>query len=125
MEGIKYDQDKTKWELLPWDEVEEVVEVLMLGAKKYAPDNWKVVPHAKNRYFDASIRHILSAFNGEIDDSETGKQHLAHAVCCLLFWMWHNNDTQQHDELRKALGIPQNDRTLKALSKTPKEATEA
>ena len=47
--GVKYDSDKPKWNLLPWDELEDVVKVLTFGAKKYAPDNWKFVDDANNR----------------------------------------------------------------------------
>jgi len=97
LKGIKFDSDKAKWSLLPWSEVEDVVNVLTKGAKKYAPDNWKKVPNAEERYFDASLRHIMAAFDGEPNDLETGEQHLAHAVCCLLFWMWHNKKEKNND----------------------------
>ena len=88
--GVKYDQDKTRWDLMPWDALEPVAQVLTVGAKKYAPDNWKHVPGARWRYFGAAIRHIIAWWGGEKEDPETGLPHLAHAMCCLLFLVWHD-----------------------------------
>jgi hypothetical protein len=83
--GIKYDNDKPQWSLLPFKALKEVVDVLTYGAKKYAPDNWKKVPNAKQRYIDAGFRHFTAYAAGEKLDPETGKSHLAHALCCLLY----------------------------------------
>ena len=83
--GVKFDQDKPQWTLVPFKAFDEVVKVLTIGAKKYAPDNWKKVPNARRRYIDAAFRHMSSYASGEKLDRETGKNHLAHAVCCLLF----------------------------------------
>ncbi len=83
--GVKFDNDKPQWSLLPFKALTEVVEVLTYGAKKYAPDNWKKVPNAKQRYIDASFRHLTAYASGEKLDSETGKSHIAHALCCLLY----------------------------------------
>lgn len=89
--GVKKDTGKPRFSLLPLVELSEVVDVLEFGAKKYSPDNWKLVPLSEDRYFDAAIRHILAFRLGEKLDNESGKSHLAHALCCLLFWMWHSN----------------------------------
>lgn len=83
--GVKYDNDKPQWSLLPFKALREVVDVLTYGAKKYAPDNWKKVPNAKQRYIDAGFRHFTAYAGGEKLDPETGKSHLAHAMCCLLY----------------------------------------
>ena len=86
--GVKYDSDKPRWSLLPFKALQEVVEVLTFGAKKYAADNWKHVPQAQERYIDAAYRHLADWNSGEKKDPETGKSHLAHAICCLLFLLW-------------------------------------
>jgi len=83
--GVKFDQEKPQWTLVPFKAFDHVVEVLTIGAKKYAPDNWKKVPNARQRYIDAAFRHMSAYAGGEKLDAETGKNHLAHAVCCLLF----------------------------------------
>lgn len=91
--GVKHDEDKPRWVLLPWRQVEHVVKVLNYGAKKYpSADNWKRVPNAENRYFDAAVRHITAHWSGERFDAESGLPHLAHAVCCLLFLMWFDDE---------------------------------
>ena len=86
--GKKYDAGKRRWSLLPLKDVEEIVDILEFGAQKYAPDNWKSVPHAKQRYFDAMMRHLMAWWDGESKDQESGLRHLAHAGCCLMFLMW-------------------------------------
>jgi hypothetical protein len=65
-----------------------VVDVLGMGVQKYSEGNWKHVKNGEERYFDAAMRHITARERGEINDRESGLPHLAHAVCCLLFWMW-------------------------------------
>jgi len=88
LNGVKYDEGKTMWSLVPWPQFKHVADVLTFGVKKYAPDNWKIVDDAKRRYFEAAHRHIYAWLTGEIKDPESGHPHLAHAICCLLFLMW-------------------------------------
>lgn len=85
-QGMKFDQGKPRWSLLPTGVVAAVVRVLTFGAKKYAPDNWKKIEPV--RYEDAAMRHFDAWRSGEKTDPETGESHLAHAVCCLFFLMW-------------------------------------
>jgi hypothetical protein len=83
--GKKYDNEKLRWSLLPLEALQDVVNVLEFGAKKYAPDNWKYVDNAQARYWDAAMRHMIAYKIDNQTDSETGLSHLAHAICCLLF----------------------------------------
>jgi hypothetical protein len=99
-EGKKFDIGKERWSLFPKGALQQVLRVLEFGAQKYAPDNWKQVPNARQRYYDAMMRHIESWWSGEKTDPETGIHHLAHAVCCALFCVWLDSDFQEH--------IPQN-----------------
>ena len=87
-EGVKYDDSKTRWDLLPFDAVEEIVKVLMYGANKYDDHNWRKVDNAEDRYFSACIRHLTAHQAGELRDPESGLYHLAHAACCLIFMQW-------------------------------------
>lgn len=86
-EGVKYDDEKPDYTLLPWDALEEVVRCLEYGARKYARANWKKVPDAFNRYERAGFRHRIARVRGEEVDPESGCRHLAHEVCSLLFQM--------------------------------------
>lgn len=90
---IKNDSGKLQWSLMPFVELEEVVRVLMNGAKTYSPDNWKKCDDV-NRYKDALMRHVVSYITGETYDvgkGGDGLHHLAHAVCDCLFLMWFDN----------------------------------
>ena len=96
--GIKHDSDKLVWSLLPLEVLRDVVKVLMYGAKKYAPDNWKYVK-PKERYYDAGMRHLDAWQAGKNKDPETGLNPIAHAICCLIFLLWHEKEvTQQTQE---------------------------
>ena len=65
------------------------------GAAKYGADNWQHVPNARQRYFDAAMRHLLAWWDGERLDAESGLPHLAHAGCCILFLLWADKDATE------------------------------
>lgn len=92
--GAKEDGGKLQWRLFPFDALKEVGRVLMWGAyerpradgtKGYGANNWEHVPNARDRYFDALLRHAVGWYCGEERDAESGIHTLAHAGCCLLF----------------------------------------
>lgn len=83
--GVKYDKDKVEYGLLPPYALDMIAEVLTFGARKYERDNWKYVEDGHRRYFDAMMRHLWAWKRGEMNDPETGLNHLAHAGCCLMF----------------------------------------
>lgn len=86
--GRKDDSNKPRYSLLPTGTVNQVVQVMEYGAVKYETNNWQKVPDARTRYYDAAMRHIDDWWNGSTTDAESGLPHLAHAICCLLFLMW-------------------------------------
>ena len=86
--GIKHDQAKPRMSLMPEGVLEEMLAVLEYGCAKYSEDNWMAVPDAQSRYYDAAHRHIAAWWRCEEKDPESGKAHLAHAMCCLAFLMW-------------------------------------
>ena len=84
--GRKFDGGKRRYGLVPPIAFAQFVNVLTRGAEKYEPDNWRRVPNAIDRYFDAAMRHMWDGwYAGEQLDPETKKHHLAHAMCCLAF----------------------------------------
>ena len=96
-EGRKFDGGKLEYGLLPPKALEATVEILTFGAQKYARDNWKHVDDAKRRYFDALQRHVWAWKQGEQLDPESGKHHLAHAMCCLMFLYEHDTIYSKED----------------------------
>ena len=86
--GLKFDNGKPRHSLLPKGSIGSIIAVLEFGAKKYEANNWQKVDNAKERYYDAAMRHIDSWWNGEKFDQETGIHHLAHAATNLFFLKW-------------------------------------
>lgn len=81
-ESIKNDfkDDKLRWDLLPLELIEKVVEVYHFGAKKYAPNSWQNLPDVENRYYSALMRHLCAYRKGETKDEESGLHPLAHVI---------------------------------------------
>ena len=84
-EGLKYDSEKPKMNLLPPKAIVEISKVLTFGAAKYDAENWRKLDDLQNRYTAGALRHIFAHMDGEELDPETNLSHLAHAMCCLLF----------------------------------------
>lgn len=72
--------DKPMWELLPLQDIEDVVKVYTAGAKKYGPDQWQDLPDGYKRYKAALFRHLVKYEKGNWLDEETGCIHLAQVV---------------------------------------------
>ena len=85
-EFVKSDDNKSRYDLLPPEMLEETAQVLAFGAQKYSDNNW-VKGASWSRYFSAMMRHMWAWWRGEDNDPETGYSHLAHASCCLGFLM--------------------------------------
>lgn len=96
MAGLKHDVGKQRWDLLPWDAISRIVEVVTYGASKYAANNWQGVE--SDRYFAALMRHLVAWRLGEPCDRESGLSHLAHAGCNIVFLLW--KESHAHSEQR-------------------------
>jgi dATP/dGTP diphosphohydrolase, N-terminal len=99
-DGRKDDHGKLPWWLLPLPAVNEILEVLNWAAYKkkpepYGPNNWQHVKDARQRYYDAAMRHMTDWWDryqrnphADMSDHESGFHILAHAGCCVLFLLW-------------------------------------
>ncbi len=87
-EGVKYDADKTPYDLLDPVALEGLGNVLKFGAKKYASWNWaKGISYS--RLIAALLRHTFAILRGELIDPESGLPHIDHVGCCWMFLSHH------------------------------------
>jgi hypothetical protein len=82
--AVKYDGSKPPLHLIAPDFLYAVAEILDFGAKKYAPRNWEKGMDW-SRCYRAAIGHLFDWFLRKGPDPETGKSHLWHAACCIMF----------------------------------------
>ena len=82
---------KLRWDLLPLDLIEKIVEVYHFGAQKYAPNTWKQLENGEQRYKAALLRHLVEHDKGNLRDKESGLLHTQHmcwnAIAMLYFAM--------------------------------------
>lgn len=94
MEGTKFDGGKVRIELFPAEALFAISSILTFGAEKYDDRNWEK-GMKWSRVFGAAMRHAWawwagkgpttkSFLFGDLDD-ETGKSHLWHLGCCVVF----------------------------------------
>ena len=82
--------DKLRWDLLPMEEIEDIVRVYHAGAKKYGPNNWQNLDNGIERYRAAIFRHLMEYMKGERIDSDTGCFHLAQCAWNCIAMLWYD-----------------------------------
>ena len=82
-EGIKFDKEKLRYDLLPPEILEAAATILTFGA-----NNWQKLEDFNNRYYAALERHIQAWRKGEKVDKESGEPHLSHALVNVMFLLW-------------------------------------
>lgn len=85
-EFMKFDGDKTRYDLVPPSAIKAMAEVLTFGARKYKPNNWQQCEEPE-RYLAAMLRHIEAWRSGETTDPDSGMHHLAHAMTNMAFML--------------------------------------
>lgn len=74
--GMKYDQGKLDWSLLPWEVIETAVNRFTVGKEKYAAWSWTLLEHGKERYESALMRHFMEYKRGNRwDEDPRFEQH--------------------------------------------------
>jgi hypothetical protein len=76
--GGQKGRKEERYDLFPFDALDEVARVYAVGARKYADDNW-LKGYAWRLSLAALLRHVARWACGEDRDPETGCLHLAHA----------------------------------------------
>lgn len=82
--AVKHDSNKPDLSLLDRAALDELARVLQFGAGKYGKNNWRT-GFDHSRLISAAMRHIAQYNDGENNDSESGLNHLAHAMANLMF----------------------------------------
>jgi hypothetical protein len=85
-EGVKYDGQKLRYDLIPVYPMERVAEVYTYGAAKYGERNWEAGMDY-HRLYGAAQRHLKDFWNREDIDSESKCHHLSSVVFCCLALM--------------------------------------
>lgn len=88
--GLKADDGKLRYDLIPLIVEQQLAAVLTFGALKYADNTWQGVE--SERYYAALRRHLNAWGQGEPLDPETGLHHLTHALACVSFLLWQNRE---------------------------------
>jgi hypothetical protein len=86
--ATKFDQNKPPMQLIPWEAMTGIAQVLDFGRQKYAEHNWRN-GFLWGRLAGAALRHIFAWLSGEDKDPESGLSHIDHALCCLMFLSAH------------------------------------
>ena len=95
--AIKKDQDKPRVDLLDPEFLEGVADVLAFGAAKYSDHNWKL-GFKWSRLIAATGRHLLAIMRREDIDPESGKPHVYHLGCSVMFLAWHMKHRRDLDD---------------------------
>ena len=102
-EGVKHDDGKARYDLLPPDALDAITQVFTYGAAKYADRNWEG-GMAWGRLFAAMMRHCWAFWRGEDVDPESGLPHLAHAGACVLMLLAYMQRGIGHDNRKPRPG---------------------
>lgn len=96
-QALRYNQGKLKWSLVHFASLVPMIKVLMFGAKKYAPNNWRK-PLIKEEILESMQRHLAALLDGEDIDSESGESHMGHIQCNAMFYNYHFVIKKKEDE---------------------------
>ncbi len=77
--GLRYDEGKTRVDLIPADALLEVGKVYLMGSSKYAERNWeRGMKYSK--VLGPMLRHLYKWMMGADRDEESKELHLSHVA---------------------------------------------
>ena len=95
--AMRSNAGKTQWSLVDFEAIKPMVDVLMFGAKKYAPNNWKKGQKYTDM-IDCLLRHVMAIARGENIDPESGLPHIGHVLCNGMFISYMMENKPQFDD---------------------------
>ena len=112
--GRKDDAGKLRIELFPPEALFAISDVLTAGARKYEDRNWEKGMRW-SRPFGALMRHMWAWWGGKgptsrnflfgDTDDETGRSHLWHAGCCMVFLITYEERGVGGDDRHRGGGL--------------------
>lgn len=78
--GIK----KVPFSTIPAPVMAEVGLAMLEGARKYGRHNYRSIGVKSSVYYDATLRHLTSWWEGQNDDPDSGLSHITKAIACLV-----------------------------------------
>lgn len=101
-----YDDGKLPLAWIPWDAVRAMNEVQQYGHIKYKDFNNYRKGMEVSRNLSCALRHISEYIDGVDLDHESGKNHLAHAMCRIAFVLQNLHDKTAIDDRYKQPRVP-------------------
>jgi 5'(3')-deoxyribonucleotidase len=103
--GLRHNQGKTRYDLIPAFAQEQYARVLTEGSQKYAERNWELGMRW-SKVAESLERHLVAFKRGEDYDTETGLLHTAHIMCNAAFLteyykIFPQGDNRPHAYLRR------------------------
>lgn len=98
---VKYDNGKTRYDLIPPYALEQLALVYTHGAQKYpSARNWEKGTWW-GRYFGAAMRHLWAFWRGEEIDKDSGLPHLSHAAWCCFTLLEYAKNHKEFDDRKR------------------------
>jgi dATP/dGTP diphosphohydrolase len=82
--GARRSDRKPRFDLVPFEFLEAVAEVLTSGAGRYGPYNWK---RGRKDFFLDAWNHALVHLQ-KFKEGDRREDHLAHLACNVAFLVW-------------------------------------
>lgn len=82
--ALRFDTGKARMDLISPIAIKGLAQVLEVGSRKYAPNNWRKGMDW-SRAYGSLLRHMFAFIGGEDCDSETGLPHVDHIACNAMF----------------------------------------
>ncbi len=99
--GLRKNEGKLRVDLVPVSAITALAQVLEVGAKKYADNNWRRGMKWSNVH-SSLHRHLLKWLAGEDKDEESGLSHMAHVLCNAAFLVEYETTCPELDDRFKA-----------------------
>ena len=120
--GIKFDEGKERYDLIPPWALNELAKVYTYGTIKYDDNNWwKGMEWGK--LFSALMRHTWKWWRGEKLDDESGLHHLSHAAWqCFALIEYERTNVGEDARVPEAMDLKETDEKP-VVKDEPKEET--